>query len=154
MTAIHVPAAAAHCVPPGRERHGPRGYVNRIRESGRAIGQLIESRRTTRRRVRPPRFAFDFVIDESTKIITGAPFDETSTDARSGPTSRAKVADFRRRAPSTPRGQGPAGRRPGGADGTVPHGYRNLIAWQKEDRQSAGEDVGRRGAAERRGVLP
>ena len=80
-------------------------YVNRIRESGRAIGQLIEiSKKNAVEGVRPPRFAFDFVIDESTKIITGAPFDESAHRQRaSGPTSRARLPTSRRRAASTPR---------------------------------------------------
>ena len=48
------------------------GYINRIRESGRALRQLIEiSKKNATTGVRPPRFAYDYVIDESTKIITG-----------------------------------------------------------------------------------
>ncbi len=57
-------------------------YVARIRESGRALRQLIEiSKRNVVSGVRPPRFAFDFVIDASTKIVTGAPFDKSGTDS-------------------------------------------------------------------------
>lgn len=48
------------------------GYLNRIRESGRALRQLIEISKTNATTgVRPPRFAYDFVIEESTKIISG-----------------------------------------------------------------------------------
>ena len=53
-------------------------YINRIRESGRAMRQLIEiSKKNAVEGVRPPRFAFDFVIDEATKIITGVPSNGT-----------------------------------------------------------------------------
>jgi uncharacterized protein (DUF885 family) len=73
-------------------------YVNRIRESGRAINQLIEiSKKNAVEGVRPPRFAFDFVIDESTKIITGAPFDETGTDSALWADFKSKVADFEKK---------------------------------------------------------
>ena len=68
-------------------------YVNRIRESGRAIGQLIEiSKRNAVEGVRPPRFAFDFVIDESTKLITGAPFDDSGTDSALWADVKGKIA--------------------------------------------------------------
>lgn len=51
-------------------------YLKRISASGRAIDQLIEeSKRIAKKGVRPPYFAFESVIDESRKIITGAPFD-------------------------------------------------------------------------------
>ena len=79
-------------------------YVARIRESGRAVRQLIEiSKRNVVAGVRPPRFAFDFVIDESTKVITGAPFDKSGTDSAVWADVKAKVADLQKRARSTRR---------------------------------------------------
>lgn len=64
------------------DRSDMEGYINRIREAGRALRQLIEtSKKNATTGVRPPRFAYDFVIDESTKIITGAPFVDTATDS-------------------------------------------------------------------------
>ncbi len=75
------------------------GYINRIRESGRALRQLIEiSKKNATTGVRPPRFAYDFVIDESTKIITGAPFTETGADSAVWADAKAKIARCRRRA--------------------------------------------------------
>ena len=48
------------------------GYINRIRESGRALRQLIEtSKKNATTGVRPPRFAYDFV--QLNKCI-GLPF--------------------------------------------------------------------------------
>ncbi|MEM7662588.1 MAG: DUF885 domain-containing protein [Pseudomonadota bacterium] len=52
-------------------------YVSRIDESSRAIDQLIvRSKANAETGVRPPRFAFEQVIAEANKIITGAPFDD------------------------------------------------------------------------------
>ena len=68
-------------------------YVNRIRESGRALRQLIEvSKQNATTGVRPPRFAYDAVIDSSTKIITGQPFTESGPDSSVWADAKAKVA--------------------------------------------------------------
>jgi len=64
-------------------------YLQRISGSARALDQLIAaSKAVAEKGVRPPYFAFDAVITESQKIITGAPFtnDEDSaiwSDAKS-----------------------------------------------------------------------
>lgn len=50
-------------------------YINRIKESSRGIGQLIElSKENAAAGTRPPKFSFELVIDSAQKIITGAPF--------------------------------------------------------------------------------
>jgi uncharacterized protein (DUF885 family) len=116
-------------------------YVNRIRESGRAIGQLIEiSKKNAVEGVRPPRFAFDFVIDESTKIITGAPFDESGTDSALWADFKGKVADFEKKG-SLDAAKAKALQDDARAALTGPFrtAYQNLIAWQKEDRAKAPE---------------
>ena len=52
-------------------------YQQRVSGSARAIDQLItQSKAIAQKGVRPPYFAFDAVIAESQKIITGAPFTE------------------------------------------------------------------------------
>ena len=102
------------------------GYINRIRESGRALRQLIEiSKKNATTGVRPPRFAYDFVIDESTKIITGAPFTETGTDSAVWADAKTKIAALQKKgvADRCPR-QGDAHRRPGRAHRTVQGGLR------------------------------
>ncbi len=73
-------------------------YINRVRESGRALRQLIDvSKRNATEGVRPPRFAFDAVIDESTKVITGAPFDESGTDSAVWADVKVKIADLQKK---------------------------------------------------------
>lgn len=73
-------------------------YINRIRESGRAVRQLIEiSKKNAVEGVRPPRFAFDKVIEESTKIITGTPFDDSGTDSDLWADVQAKIASLQKK---------------------------------------------------------
>lgn len=57
-------------------------YVSRIRETGRAVRQLIErSRRYAENGVRPPYFAFERVIQEATALSSGPPFDDSGIDS-------------------------------------------------------------------------
>jgi len=50
-------------------------YISRVSESARALGQLLtEAQANAKAGTRPPKFAYDGVIDQSSKIITGAPF--------------------------------------------------------------------------------
>ena len=116
-------------------------YINRIRESGRAVRQLIEiSKKNAVEGVRPPRFAFDKVIEESTKIITGTPFDDSGTDSDLWADVQAKIANLRKtgaidetRAKSLLDGARAA------LTGPFKSAYLELIAWQKQDRANAPE---------------
>lgn len=64
------------------DEQGMEDYVSRIGESARALDQLIDmSKMVAAEGVRPPYFAFDSVIDESRKIISGAPFDDSDVDS-------------------------------------------------------------------------
>ena len=57
-------------------------YLMRVSATGRALDQLIGlSKKIAKKGVRPPYFAFEAVIDESTKIITGAPFSDGDDSA-------------------------------------------------------------------------
>jgi uncharacterized protein (DUF885 family) len=50
-------------------------YVSRLNASARAFDQLLErARKSAGQGIRPPRFAYEGVIDQSKKVITGAPF--------------------------------------------------------------------------------
>ncbi|RYG99706.1 MAG: DUF885 domain-containing protein, partial [Alphaproteobacteria bacterium] len=50
-------------------------YVSRLKASARAFDQLLErARKSAGQGVRPPRFAYEGVIDQSRKVIAGAPF--------------------------------------------------------------------------------
>ena len=116
-------------------------YVARIRESGRAVRQLIEiSKRNVVAGVRPPRFAFDFVIDESTKVITGAPFDKSGTDSAVWADVKAKVADLQKKGMlDEAKARALLEDARVALTGPFRTAYQDLIAWQKEDRLSAPE---------------
>jgi len=50
-------------------------YIARITATGRAFDQLLErARASATQGVRPPKFAYEGVIDQAKKVITGAPF--------------------------------------------------------------------------------
>jgi len=68
-------------------------YIARIREVGRALGQeLDKARRNAELGTRSPRFAYEIVIDEITKITSGAPFDEDGNDSPVWADVQAKIA--------------------------------------------------------------
>ena len=57
-------------------------YIARLREVPRAFGQLMDQvRRSAELGIRPPRFAHEGVIDQGTKVVTGAPFTEGDDSA-------------------------------------------------------------------------
>ena len=50
-------------------------YVSRLKATARAFDQLLErARKSAAAGVRPPKFAYEGVIDQSRKVIAGAPF--------------------------------------------------------------------------------
>ncbi len=50
-------------------------YISRLKAIGRAFDQLLErARKSAGQGVRPPKFAYEGVIDQSRKVISGAPF--------------------------------------------------------------------------------
>src|SRR5690606_9997931 len=52
-------------------------YVSRLRKFGGMFDQLLErARASSAKDIRPPKFAYEGVIDQSRKIISGAPFDK------------------------------------------------------------------------------
>jgi len=69
-------------------------YISRIIQVERALGQELEKGQANAERgVRAPRFAYEIVIDESRKIISGAPFDNTvENDSAIWADVKAKIA--------------------------------------------------------------
>lgn len=116
-------------------------YVNRIRESGRALRQLIEiAKHNAVEGVRPPKFAYGFVIDESTKIITGAPFDDSGTDSAVWADVKSKL-DALQKAGTIDAAKASAIQDAARTALTGPfrEAYAALIAWQKADMVNAPE---------------
>ncbi|MFP7722374.1 DUF885 domain-containing protein [Lysobacter sp. A3-1-A15] len=57
-------------------------YVSRLRAVPRLFGQLMDHvRRSAEQGIRPPRFAHEGVIDQATKVVTGAPFTDGADSA-------------------------------------------------------------------------
>lgn len=115
-------------------------YLSRISESARAIKQLIEFSKTVAEKgVRPPYFAFDAVISESKKIISGQPFDETDNDSDLWADAKSKIDGLVSNEAITQKS----------ADELLAKiktallndfkpAYEALIAWQEEDKVNAG----------------
>ncbi len=67
-------------------------YISRIEQLDRALRQELEkAQMNAELGVRPPRFAYDIVIDEISKIISGEPFDETTSESAIWADSRSKL---------------------------------------------------------------
>ncbi|MEX2270914.1 MAG: DUF885 domain-containing protein [Vicinamibacterales bacterium] len=118
-------------------------YINRIRESGRALRQLIAvSKKNAVEGVRPPRFAFDFVINEATKIVTGVPFDESGADSAVWADVKSKIADLQKKgAIDEARAKSMLTDARAALTGPFKEAYRELIEWQKQDRTKAPEQA-------------
>lgn len=57
-------------------------YVSRINATGRAFDQLLErARASAAQGIRPPRFAYEGVIDQAKKVVAGAPFSKGADSA-------------------------------------------------------------------------
>ena len=115
-------------------------YVSRIEATEVALDQLITlSQEAAAAGVRPPRFAFESVIDSAGQIITGAPFTDGEDSAIWADTQQ-KIAALRE-AETINQTQADAlasAARTALVDNWQP-AYERLIAWQQEDMTNASE---------------
>ncbi|MEL6934735.1 MAG: DUF885 domain-containing protein, partial [Pseudomonadota bacterium] len=114
-------------------------YLLRVSGSARALDQLVQgSKDIAERGVRPPYFAFDSVIEESQKIITGAPFDDSETDSDLWADAKAKIANLLQQEAidQAKADQLTADIRTALVEELKP-AYERLIAWQEEDKVNA-----------------
>jgi uncharacterized protein (DUF885 family) len=115
-------------------------YISRIEATEVALDQLISlSQEAAAAGVRPPRFAFDSVIDSAGQIITGAPFTQGEDSAIWADTQQ-KIATLKE---SETINQAQADALADAArTALVDHwqpAYERLIAWQQEDILNASE---------------
>jgi uncharacterized protein (DUF885 family) len=114
-------------------------YLTRVSGSAVAIDQLISaSKRVAEDGVRPPYFAFESVINEAGKVITGAPFDESGEDSAIWADAKAKIANLLEQGEidQAKADQLTADIRTALIEEWQP-AYERLIAWQEEDRVNA-----------------
>jgi len=114
-------------------------YISRIQQSGRAIHQLIErSKENAQNGVRPPHFAFGYVIDEATKLISGVPFDASGEDNTIWANANVKVDALLEKGTIT---DAEAEQMKVAAKDALLNAwkpaYEALIAWQQEDVANA-----------------
>jgi len=117
-------------------------YLKRVLATGRALDQLIvNSKKIAEKGVRPPYFAFEAVIDESTKIITGAPFSD-GDDSAIWADAQAKIATLLEQ---TKINQSEADALSSNIKQALLNdfkpAYERLIAWQKADKVNATEQA-------------
>ncbi len=110
------------------------GFIQRLSGVATALDQLLVRAKTNAAAgTRPPRFAYEGVIDQSTKIIKGAPFDEgkssaiwTATEKKldglidSGVIDNARASVLREQAKAA-------------LKSAFAPAYQRIIAWYKED---------------------
>ncbi|WP_306250821.1 DUF885 family protein [Parvularcula sp. IMCC14364] len=118
-------------------------YISRINESARALRQLIDlSKENAERGVRPPRFSFEFVIDEASKIITGVPFDDSEKDSDIWTDVQSELASLvEREIISQDRADEFEAQARTALTGDWQSAYEELIAWQEEDIVNTTEDA-------------
>ncbi len=67
-------------------------YISRIEGVGRALGQQLEwAQDNAERGVRPPRYAYEFVMEASLGLITGLPFDDSEDDSALWNDAKTKI---------------------------------------------------------------
>lgn len=113
-----------------------RDYISRLSGIARALGQLqVRAQAAAQRGVRPPRFAYDVVIEQSRGVISGVPFNEggepaplwadieakTAALGKAGAIDSAQLQAFRGQARQVLREE-------------VQPAYQSLIAWLEKDR--------------------
>ena len=113
-------------------------YISRLQASGLAMDQLIEqSKANAEYGVRPPLFAFEKVLDEARKLITGAPYDDGEAAALYAD-SKAKIAALVDAGEiDAARGEALLGEVEAAMTDIIKPAYERLIVWLEEDQPNA-----------------
>ena len=69
-------------------------YISRLNAAGRALTQLVDAASQNAKEVgtRPPRFSYEIVKDQASKILTGKPFNQSDSDAPLLADAKSKLA--------------------------------------------------------------
>lgn len=113
-------------------------YIARVVAAERALGQLLErAQAAAAQNIRPPRFAYEGVLEQSRKVISGAPFGK-GNDAALWADMQAEIAALQERGLITPARAGEL--RAQSRTALLKHlkpAYEKLIAWARSDMAQA-----------------
>jgi len=115
-------------------------YIKRLKGSARALDQLLVRAQTNAKAgTRPPRFAYEGVIEQSEKITSGAPFDDGEASAlwdatesklaglvKAGTITQSRSDELKEQARQA-------------LTGTLKPAYDRIIAWFKQDMPNTKE---------------
>lgn len=121
---------------------GMENYIKRVSATGLAIDQLITmSKNNAETGVRPPYFAFEAVIAESTKIISGAPFDEADDSAIWKDAQEKVAALLEANKINEEQARKLITETKTALINDFKPAYERLIAWQKEDQKNVSAEA-------------
>lgn len=128
-------------------------YIARLRATPKAMDQLLErARKSAQLGIRPPRFAFDGVIEQSRKVIGGAPFGK-GKDSALWADAQAKVAALEKAGTiSTARGKELKAQAREALLKDLKPAYERLIAWEQSERARAPRNASGVGSTQANGA--
>lgn len=122
------------------------GFISRLRETARALDQLLaRAQANAAAGTRPPRFAYEGVIDQSVKVTTGAPFDDGAPSALWSATEEKLAALVAKGVIDQARSDELAQQARTALTDALHPAYQRLITWLREDM--ANSDAEARGVA-------
>lgn len=128
-------------------------YIARLRATPKAMDQLLErARKSAQLGIRPPRFAFDGVIEQSRKVIGGAPFSK-GKDSALWADAQAKIAALEKAGTiSAARGKALKAQAREALLKDFKPAYDRLIAWEQTDRAKAPRNASGVGSTQANGA--
>lgn len=109
-------------------------FIERLKGSARALDQLLaRAQANAASGTRPPRFAYEGVIEQSQKITAGAPFDEGTPSALWEATENKLAALVEADTISQARSDELKEQARAALTGTLKPSYERIIAWFKQD---------------------
>ena len=117
-------------------------YIARLEAAPVGLDQLVErAKKAAAQKIRPPKFAFEGVIDQSKKVIAGAPFGP-GKDSAIWADAKAKIAELvKSGAIDKKRGDELQALAKTALVDKFKPGYERLIAWEQADMVNAPENA-------------
>lgn len=118
-------------------------YIRRLNAIGVAMRQNLERARTAADRgIRAPRFAYDIVIDQASRVIAGAPFEDGHDNAALWDDALQKIDALLQTSVITAReAANYEAEAKAALLGPLQAGYREVIDWLREDRAETSDQA-------------